>query len=404
MAIIKWLTPTIAIFLLAPQWSWASCERNSATYQEQYHQQGFYIPDESTPVKTLMVNYHVLQNPDPDTTAGNFPDEESAKPFLEETTDAINNHLKNNREPSDPIKEVCSTDCHIEDTRLRVEMQDIYFTEHPRWDEGIYPGIPDFLFNNPGKELNIFLVMHEETSGSGRAIMPDYDDLKKRHKIISADIYDPDPEEMHHWATSKHLLHELGHIWGLHHTYSPSNETCDPEDQDFLADVLGPSPGPNCYHEAGWGCDIENTSCTNNLMGGTKSAGYLSPLQLGRIHRSLSVSSARQYAYGQGETEHKVKNDQHWDFDIKLYENLKLEPGTNLTITCQLLMAPDSKIIIPEGARLTLDGGAIKPHKNTDEFWQGVALKGDVAQENLSKRIKVKNGGQVINAAKGIFY
>lgn len=63
--------------------------------------------------------------------------------YFDQLIDQMNQHLANNSTPTDPVPEVCSTDCHIGDTRLRVELAGIYFTEHEDWDAGLSSSVPN---------------------------------------------------------------------------------------------------------------------------------------------------------------------------------------------------------------------------------------------------------------------
>lgn len=92
--------------------------------------------------------------------------------------------------------------------------------------------------------------------------------------------------------TASHLTHEIGHCLSLLHTYPDpqnpfANETCNQNDPDYLWDIFG--YGANSL------CLFPNTGTSNDLMGGMQDNRYTSPLQMGKIHRALSISSVRKY-------------------------------------------------------------------------------------------------------------
>src|SRR5690606_9381142 len=90
--------------------------------------------------------------------------------------------------------------------------------------------------------------------------------------IISGSGYNyyPAPWQAGYGYMGPHLAHELGHLLGLHHTYN--SETLNQTNIDFLDDVFSSPPS---YF----------TNC-NNIMGGGQDFKFISPKQMGRIHRS----------------------------------------------------------------------------------------------------------------------
>jgi len=174
------------------------------------------------------------------------------------------------------------------------------------------------------------------------------------------------------------LTHELAHNLDLNHTYS--SNICE-NDDDYLSDVFGPwSPdNPNCPHNHD--CDNAYLSqtdlCTNNIMG-EEDTKYISPRQAGIMHRSLALLSTRKYVNDDVFIDNAplvITDDQTWDFNIKLYRDIVVEPAVELTISCKVVMPWQGKIVVKPNGKLIVDGGTITTDSK-DHAWQGIEIWG----------------------------
>lgn len=103
---------------------------------------------------------------------------------------------------------------------------------------------------------------------------------------------------------------------------------------------------------------------------------WLPPSEIGEMHRNLHISSARKYVDAEEEIrQYIINNDQMWDWDIKLYGDLIIKEGCNLTISCLLEVPHYSRIIVEPGATLIVDGGTITSAH--DDPWQGIEVWGN---------------------------
>jgi hypothetical protein len=265
-----------------------------------------------------------------------------------------------------------------------------------------------------------------------------------------------------HWA------HEIGHTLDLFHVYDGNNDgihnnlqfPCCPETDiidhfDFLSDVFdlndpngnssfcNPNPGLICYHQniGPNGCDgiaFQNdleidglpNPChiygTNNIMGNFNIRfGYISPLQVAKIQRALSLKSVRKYVVGSpyDPTPIEITENETWGMDIQVYNDIVVKSGNTLKVTCRILFPDQAKLVVEPGAVLYLEGdGAILT--GFHEMWQGVKLLGDAnaAQGTISlssgvpnldvdgypivsssQGVVIINGGTIENAEEGIF-
>ncbi len=145
------------------------------------------------------------------------------------------------------------------------------------------------------------------------------------------------------------LEHEIGHVFGLNHaSISPHYNS-----NECLYSIM---------HQGG---DIP-----------ANTHPWLPPSEIGEMHRNLHISSARKYVDAEEEIrQYIINNDQMWDWDIKLYGDLIIKEGCNLTISCLLEVPHYSRIIVEPGATLIVDGGTITSAH--DDPWQGIEVWGN---------------------------
>ncbi|MDZ7847370.1 MAG: hypothetical protein U5L96_11690 [Owenweeksia sp.] len=114
---------------------------------------------------------------------------------------------------------------------------------------------------------------------------------------------------------------------------------------------------------------------TNNLMNG-KGGRYLSPKQLGKVHRAFATKSIGLASSGFSITPKNITTDQTWDFPLQLYRPLVIKAGATLTLQCTLQMPPKGDITIEPGGKLIVDGGLItRSNLNAGESWRGIKIK-----------------------------
>ncbi len=172
------------------------------------------------------------------------------------------------------------------------------------------------------------------------------------------------------WGNNIVLRHEIAHNLGLCHTYlgGGCSANCNTSDPNFWDDVFG-NPS-NCPHNADWSTDAFDPTkptpatsgkVTNNIVGGNKAQAYASPKQVGEMHRALSLKNIRQYVDPCTYTPLEpiiISKNETWDFDIRLYSDLIIQPGFTLDVACKITMPCNSKIHVMPGATLKMQNGA----------------------------------------------
>ena len=166
-------------------------------------------------------------------------------------------------------------------------------------------------------------------------------------------------------------------------------------------------PAHVCFHDGGWDCnpyDSSNT-CTNNIMGGTKYSRHFSALQCGRIQRALQISPLRHFAYGEDNPpDLHITNNQLIDYTRRYYQDVVIDSGATLAITCQVEMSPNTRLIVRPGGKLVVDGGTLTS-ACSGEMWQGIEVAGDRTKRQLPQyqgKVELRNGARIENALCGI--
>ncbi len=391
--------------IVAPSVMGTTCNNSSSAYNNKYGRISYWVPASSTPVKIVKINFNIIQHTN---GSGNFQNTVSEINRLNQIADWVTQIYQYNCAPSDPLPGVTP----LADSKVRFEVAGIYFyPDNSLWnktDAGTLLNAIKSVDPNRMNALNI--VFSEASSGYGYASLPSTSNFNQDSYVITFGYQSYIASD---YAKAQHLAHELGHCLDLLHTYAGTSccpELCNPSDPDYLSDVFGVIPPVNCYHDAGWGCDVNDplNTCTNNLMGGTGASCYLSPLQMGKVNRALSMSSVRRYVKCQTNSKGNinVNGNEVWDFDIKLYTGVTIKSGRQLTLKCKASFIDGKGFIVERGAKLIVDGGTITSSCN---MWDGIFVWGDRtksqnpwATNTDQGLVWVKNGALIENALDAI--
>lgn len=226
-----------------------------------------------------------------------------------------------------------------------------------------------------------------------------------------------------------HITHEYGHAVGLHHTYGSERRCID--DYDFLDDVFGLCAEPSCLGCSAGICDNDYVCYLTHdcfwqyqtqpfpLMSGINNSRYISPKSAGRMHRSLSLYGStfmvnnkpmRKYVKEKHSSPLPkiISAQEEWDFPIKLYQDIIVKENATLTISCEVLMPINGKIIVYSGGKLIVDGGLITSAH--DEPWQGIEVWGNSSAHQYADAngnyqqgyLELKNGATIENAITAV--
>ncbi len=176
-------------------------------------------------------------------------------------------------------------------------------------------------------------------------------------QIVSPTYYQP----QYSWEQTKNSLahifsrsfsHELGHSLGLSHN-------------ECQGDICDGRAYRNCN------CCPVSLMNQNNLI-----RNYLTPLNIGKMHRRLSITNIRNFCTEDSYLNNyiRVTTNEIWDLDWRIYSDVIVESGSELVITCKTIMPPQAQIIVQSGASLILQGGIIESADG--EFWEGIKIEG----------------------------
>lgn len=412
-----------------PEYNRLELERGyeSNTWLNKYRTPGYWIPNDSTPIKTILVNWIICRD---NNGQNGWQDNTEFRKQVDSMFVRINEYYSNS------LSRVYDLTCepeytHIYDSRIRFELNDIIFLNNTTFNQcsllstsGIQD-ILDYLYiNYPSSKTalnHIFSQPNNPPAGIwGRSdIYNDY-----AFVITNRSMWDSTKVVWNDHVS--HITHEYGHIVGLNHTYD-GEYTCTSH-YDFLNDVFGEcaenivpcnhysltcDDEQVCYLDKTW---FEEYELHYPLMSGTMDATnrYISPKSMGRMHRDLSLYD-HNFASCSSNTHRFVKerhsysipkvinSDETWDFKIKMYQDIIVDNNATLTITGEVRMPIYGKIIVKPGAKLIVDGGTLTTAY--DSLWQGIQVWGDTSAPQTATNgvyqqgyVELKNGATIENA------
>ena len=370
-------------------------------------------PLKNPPIMYIEISFHVFL----DNNGGNsyYTNTLEGKDRLLQVLNTVNQIYSGGWGPSDSVAGVVPLPNN--DTRIRFTLgnnnERIYFYNNSTLNILGKFGSPDFTpetfynyiqSNYPERntKLNVYFTAGSDGSASAYGRFPIFTDywplLNTNQYVVVLRCHEITGN------IGNGLAHELAHNLDLFHTYcgggaSPvictdywslncptTPATCN--DDEYLSDIFGTCPG-TYPHLRPWVDPYDNTMpdadrITNNVMGGTPSQVYFSPMQAGQMHRTLALKSTGKYVREDcfSSIPLVINSDEEWDLNLKLYRDINIAQGAVLTLSNNFgsLYGGYVAFELPYNGTITVNSGA-------------ALVVSNVVKLSKNNKIIVKSGG-----------
>jgi hypothetical protein len=374
-----------------------------------------YIPDpmhmNATPVRYVRVNFHIMQAAD---GSGSFS-EAQGRDFIRELVKQSNIRWANNQQmnlPEGNTTPLIPIPIRIVLQKDAVTGEDaIYFHKDDTlafWNRSAKKGVNSLSDRTVIEKykvgsdsiINIFLIEHHPDSinsptygGATLSGISFISALKlfSMYNQFTTVKYRDDGSPFTHdvFFLSKLLNHELGHSFGLNHTWN-WDDGCEDTPKN-----------PGCWSQTGKApCD---GIISNNMMDYNWNQQAVTPCQLGRMEYSFykEKDGVRNYViplwceYHPFERVVIYKYEQVvWDGGKDLWGDIEIREGAILTIRCDVSLPAKAKVIIKPGGKLIIDGGNLT-NRCGDQF-EGIEIWENKKSGEIGK-VVLTNNGQINN-------
>lgn len=339
------------------------------------------------PVRHVRVNFHIIKHPNKDVHFDSVAGVSYVKKLIKfANADLADNSKmvlpKGNNTPVLPTR----TRYILAGKKNQPNDDGIYFHEHEQLWKYVKKGKDKNQFSKrpyskygirKGEVINVFLHEHPPDSvnsptykaskdgvgyGGYVKLVGNYQHLDKEKITNTGEI------EARAYIFENLLNHELGHSFGLSHTWN-MNDGCDDTPQNAGCWASNGEPP----------CDKEYTS--NNVMDYNHMQDAYTPCQIGKIQKNFAqLGSPQREKLKPNWCTYKADStvfigafeDVVWKGHRDLEGDIIINNQGSLTIRCRVHLPEDAKIMVKPKAELVLDGGRIT--NLCGDKWQGIEV------------------------------
>jgi len=388
----------------------SDCSHHSSLYSNN----DLWLPSVNDEIKYVRVNFVFIHKQNDG--LGNFvsgnQEHEAIINDLVSQINTVYSHLSN---PNDP-------DCHINegfisDTRIQIIPNVLHYTNPYYWNNENEPDNCPNSWNGQWLDILDLQIVNDPSIEKGINIYFTENATEFNNLVVNQSTQDPPativgcsyfPSLNDYSRSSK--IHMPGvfskYYWMKNYAPNVYSEPWDPVIRGWFITSIG----NQIAHELGHSFNLTHvSSCNYNLMSKYPPNGlfhaFLTPSEIGEIHRYLSISSIRKYTTDNSylSIPYSITSDTEWDLNFTSYRNVIIEAGATLTITCKLVMKSNARIIIKPGGNLIVDGGIITTEDSS--MWQGIEVWGNQNANQYAVNgsygqgyVELKNGATIENA------
>lgn len=368
----------------------------SCTNSSQYwHNNSLYVPSINQDVIYLKANFIFLTKPD---GTGNFEENNSEhQQVIQDLINLMNYRLAN---LINPTNSNCSTEStFLSDTKIQIIVNKIWKVD-PAWDflvTGFSPG--NSIFSSPlyppNSNYYYSYFENDQTIPEGVNVVFSNNGDIYQELVINQNYNGSYPFQT--WAASQFPT-TINLSSGSRQFYPDAfnryvwfKERVTVEQnlpwsivREWYIGTYGNNFFPHEFGHSLW--LFHSQSCSDNVMyaGWPSTNTYLKPVaEIGKMYRAASITNMRNFFTDNSFTNSDiiVNSNENWDLDFRLYSNVIIDNSSELDLTCNLILPPQSRINIVNNSVFKINGAQISSANQTN--WEGIKIQDTSSLEIL---------------------
>lgn len=212
--------------------------------------------------------------------------------------------------------------------------------------------------------LNIFIMPHHPDSVASPTYRPSSTGVALGAAVKIAGMAENDRPS---WEFRSLLNHEIGHIYGLTHTWA-YNDGCEDTPKHSQA-CWSRNQRPECKDQT-----------SNNVMDYNAEQNAWTPCQIAKVQKRMADTKTKVRGFLQErwcnlnpQANISIRDSISWTGAKDLEGHLTIERGGSLTLECRLSLPKDARIDVKAGGQLILKNAQL--HNACGEEWEGIQIE-----------------------------